>query len=475
MAIIEYIGYPKDHWKFNRYVWSLIIFWLLLPVIIKFISYLSYLKYKRNKSKNKSEKELNGVTLIVLGDLNHSPRMKYHTESFLSLGYEVNICGYLNGELKLKNDKNREIEIFPIEIISNEFKLPYLLFIIFKIFKQTYQLIKMTNFAIDENTKFVFIQNPPSLPILAIVLMNKLMYHPQIKICVDWHNLNWSILNLKYKNESHFVVKLMKKYESWFAKLVDVNITVTRQLGNYLVESFKVDPSTIIPFYDRPKNELFSPLNDQNELKEIISENLNLFNGYDQVNDRILVSSTSFTPDEDFKVLINSLKELDGKISGSKNKIWMIVTGKGPLQNEFKKMVEDYNWTNVEIKNVWLPIEQYPKVLKIADLGISLHYSSSGLDLPMKIVDLFGSGVPALTLNFSVISELVKNNQNGLIMNDNDDFKEMADKIYNVLFHDKELYLKIKQGALAESAKGWDEEWDSKLKPLFKLSEWCVT
>ncbi|GMG56270.1 unnamed protein product [Ambrosiozyma monospora] len=89
----------------------------------------------------------------------------------------------------------------------------------------------------------------------------------------------------------------------------------------------------------------------------------------------------------------------------------------------------------------------------------------------MKIVDLFGAGTPVISLGFDSIDELVKQGENGLIMKDNKNAQEMADKIYDVLFDDRSKYLKIKQGALKESETRWDDEWDKKLWPEFSLKD----
>lgn len=109
------------------------------------------------------------------------------------------------------------------------------------------------------------------------------------------------------------------------------------------------------------------------------------------------------------------------KVATSLPKILVVVTGKGPLKAKYMADVDclQRDWKWVRFISLWLEAEDYPIFLGLfclfplfevivqrkspgsADLGVSLHSSSSSLDLPMKIVDMFGCGLPVCALDFA--------------------------------------------------------------------------
>jgi beta-1,4-mannosyltransferase len=142
----------------------------------------------------------------------------------------------------------------------------------------------------------------------------------------------------------------------------------------------------------------------------------------------VLVSSTSWTEDEDFSILLDALSIYEQRARtahGRLPRVLMFVTGKGPLRELYMRKARSMQdregdpWQWVHIISTWLEPGDYPLLLGkflltsrhssiesaldtgSADLGISLHSSSSALDLPMKIVDMFGCGVPVCALDFA--------------------------------------------------------------------------
>ncbi|KAK9809359.1 hypothetical protein WJX73_008651 [Symbiochloris irregularis] len=132
----------------------------------------------------------------------------------------------------------------------------------------------------------------------------------------------------------------------------------------------------------------------------------------------VVVSSTSWTPDEDFGILLEAAKLYDARARRKGSKLpalLLIVTGKGPQKAMYQAAMEELDLRHVAFRTLWLEPEDYPVLLGACDAGVSLHTSSSGLDLPMKVVDMFGSGLPVCAASYSCIDELVSEYRNGLL------------------------------------------------------------
>ncbi|KAF6012724.1 hypothetical protein HII12_002246 [Brettanomyces bruxellensis] len=448
------------------------IVWVIIPFFFYyFVASLTYWLGIRRKRLRLSGKDADEAVVIVLGDLGRSPRITYQARSLVEHGFLVNVCGYIESALP-SFLYDEDIELNEISVIRNTRHLPYALFAASKAISQIFELVGVLTRVITDRTKYVLIQNPPCFPLLAILVLLKLTICPHIKLVIDWHNFNYTILNLRYQNERHPLVKFLKAYERCLgAKYTDLNLTVTDAMRKFLIGKFGFPSKKVITLHDRPA-EKFRPLSGRAEFRDIQANHAEIFAGtkFDSTKDKILITATSFTADEDFNVLVDGLIALDDLLEEekAKPKVLMIVTGKGPLKNAFLKRTAAHNWSHVTIKSVWLSDEEYPKVLRIADLGISLHYSSSGLDLPMKIVDLFGSGVPVLSMGYPVIHELVHEGQNGVCMSDNKSGEEMGQKLNRILFCEPEVMGKLKSGAVHESSVKWNDEWEAKLGQIMR-------
>lgn len=99
------------------------------------------------------------------------------------------------------------------------------------------------------------------------------------------------------------------------------------------------------------------------------------------------------------------------------------------MKIEFLSQVAKLELQRIRIRTVWLAAADYPKLLGCADIGISLHTSSSGLDLPMKVVDMFGCGLPVCAVDFRCLEELVQDGQNGHVFDTPDGLAEKIEKL----------------------------------------------
>ncbi len=208
------------------------------------------------------------MIVIVLGDTGRSPRMQYHSMSIANMDIveKVTIVGN-SGEKCPKqiseNPKIRDVRIDPVNIPSLK-KIPLLhagihiftyLFIftnILEVCKGLLFLYRLFTLLVSMgHIDLIVIQNPPSTP--AVIASWILSVFSKSVICLDWHNLGYS-LYLDQHNESSRIVKLAKFLEKHVSKLCHKHICVSRTMQKWLGDNFSISCSVL---YDRPPKSVF--------------------------------------------------------------------------------------------------------------------------------------------------------------------------------------------------------------------------
>ena len=319
----------------------------------------------------------------------------------------------------------------------------------------------------------MLVQNPPSIPTLAVASL--VCFIRNTALVIDWHNFGYSILALKLGN-SHPLVKISALYERVFAKAARHHFTVTHAMARVLKNSYGITAQTL---HDRP-GPMFRPI-DAQERRAFLSrlpetaQYAQDLTASPKTPWKLIVSSTSWTADEDFSILLDALCAYSAQVTAKPGlpNILAIITGKGPQKEHYLAKIRALNQEkkllNVVIQTAWLTPEDYATLLAAADLGVSLHTSSSGVDLPMKVVDMFGAGLPVVGWGkFEAWPELVKEDVNGKGFQSS---QQLAEQLLSFFGEKAELLQTLKKGAVDESKNRWDDEWNRVGGKLFRLVE----
>lgn len=314
-------------------------------------------------------------------------------------------------------------------------------------------------------------QNPPSIPSLAIASL--VCFLRNTSLIIDWHNFGYSILALKL-GTGHPLTQLSKWYEKTFCKYATAHICVTQVMVSVLKKDFALK-APLLPLHDRPASH-FQPIPDSHAKREFLvslPEAQSVRECLESGNVQVVVSSTSWTPDEDFSILIDALCQYSELASTTKPylpQVLAIITGKGPQKDMYLEKISRLEAAGrlkkATIRTAWLSVSDYAQLLASASLGVSLHTSSSGIDLPMKVVDMFGAGLPVAGWSrFEAWPELVTEGVNGMGFGSSG---ELSAILVDLLGNPNKLE-KLRAGAERESSRRWDDEWDPVAGKLLRL------
>ena len=304
----------------------------------------------------------------------------------------------------------------------------------------------------------ILVQNPPSTPTLAVSWLVARMRGA--RLVIDWHNLSHTILAVPL-GDQHRAVRALARSERRWGRRADGHLAVSRALADWLQREWKIKATVL---YDRPAGFLAkSPLEVSNELWQRLARDHHL--GPRRIP--LVVCPTSWTPDEDFDLLLEALERAErarvaahGSGDGQSPDLAVILTGRGQLKTDFERRLSRRDFKRLAVRTAWLEPNDYPVIVGMADAGLCLHQSSSGLDLPMKLADFRGVGVPVCAYDYApVLNEAITPGQEGITFRDPGELSAVLLALASGELTSVPKFAAARSWLAAHPAARWNEEW----------------
>jgi beta-1,4-mannosyltransferase len=395
--------------------------------------------------------------------------MQYHARALAACGVEIDLVGYTGTPVPRAIEDEPRIHLHRLAPstlrISRASGIEYAFSAVIDAARLAFRLWRTLRRL--PRPDLVLLQNPPAFPTVAVAWF--CLRKRGVRFVIDWHNLGYTMLRLRL-GRWHPAVRLARWYERRDARLVEANLCVSRGMAAFLASRFGVSNARVL--YDRPAS-VFVPLGriERERFRQGLFGRL----GVRLSAAGFIVCPTSWTDDEDFDVVIEAVAQLEDRIRGweaaAANRrfpdLVILVTGDGARRLQFERRFAGLPARRVQLRTRWLDPDEYPRVVGSADLGLCLHRSSSGLDIPMKIADLFGAGVPVCALDYGAcLAERVRHGENGLLFATGRQLGELLFDLFQGFPGDSAMLDRLRGGARRAADLTWDQGWAREAKDV---------
>ena len=396
--------------------------------------------------------------------------MQYHAHALAAQGVDVDLVGFEGTPLPRAIADEPRIAVHRLSPSTlrrrtGRVGLAYAVIALFDAARTAFRLWRTLRKL--KRPDLVLTQNPPAFPTLVVTWFS--LRRKGVRFVIDWHNLGFTLLRLRL-GRWHPAVRLARWFERRDARRVEANLCVSRGLAAFLESRFGVTQAHVL--YDRPAS-VFMPIDrlERELFRQALFGRLGLRGGVVG----FIVCPTSWTEDEDFDVIIEAVPRLEERIRGWEaagagrrfTDLVILVTGDGARRAEFERRFAGLPARRIQLRARWLEPEDYPRVVGSADLGLCLHRSSSGLDIPMKVADLFGAGVPVCALDYGAcLAERVRHGDNGLLFSKAVQLADVLFDLFETFPADQKLLDRLRAGARKSARPTWEEGWMREAKPV---------
>jgi beta-1,4-mannosyltransferase len=359
------------------------------------------------------------VAVVVMGDIARSPRMLNHARELAANGFAPVLIGY------------REREFEPpagvrVAALDGGRSAPRersaLLFAITAGSRMSQLFFALLGTLLREKPEVILVQNPPSFPtLLAAALAGKWL---RAKVIVDWHNYGFSLLALRL-GDRHWLVRLARWYEFRAGRGAGAHLCVSDAMRADLLR-YGIVAKVL---YDRPL-----------ALRAHNSDTARI----------VAICPAGWTADEDIELLLAALHLLRD------SSLTVYITGEGMKRKELEPELQVLRASGVLVDTGFLPEDDYWSLISRADLGLSLHRSSSGLDLAMKVVDLFSASMPVCALDYGgSIPEQIEEGVTGFLFHTAQDLAQLLQRLAAA----PETLASMRLAIGDRWTASWHEEW----------------
>ncbi|MEO8677762.1 MAG: glycosyltransferase [Vicinamibacterales bacterium] len=313
----------------------------------------------------------------------------------------------------------------------------------------------------------ILIQNPPAVPTMVVAwLVARLR---GARLIIDWHNLSHTIAAVRL-GDTHRAVRALARSERRWSKRADGHLAVSQALANWLSREYGARATVL---YDRP---LRSFERASAEARLALWTKLAAQGALPESPVPLAVCPTSWTPDEDFDLLLEAIERAERTLGGGKPsglpeapaQLCILLTGRGALRENFEARLSKRNFSAIRVRTGWVEPADYPVLVSMADLGLCLHQSSSGLDLPMKLADFRGPGVPVAAFDYApVLGEALTIAHEGVTFKDPGQLAHLLVALAAGSADHGSPLTRSREWLASHPAPRWEDQWQSVAAPMF--------
>jgi beta-1,4-mannosyltransferase len=388
------------------------------------------------------------AAVIVLSDLGHNPRMQRHARAWANVA-DVDLIGLHGSALEPGVEGTPRLSIHRLKDGSGagRSRKSVSRFVFASAFRALGHAVSAFRSLMRlPKPDVILVGNPPAVPALGVCwLVARLR---GARLVIDWQDLSHRRAAAQL-GESHRLVRSIARSERRWARRAHAHVAASQALADWLRREYRV-PAAVV--YDRPMR--------STPARSIAPAPIG------DAGVPLAVCPTTWGADEDFDLLLEALERTDRTLSKGPQtgRLSVLLTGRGEFRGAFETRLARRQFTHVSVRVA--EVDSHAAIER-ADVGLCLHQSASGLDLPIVLSDLRAAGVPVCAYDYApVLTEVLTNGREGVRFGEPGELMTLLVSVATRDTSTESPLARSRAWLAANPAETWEEHWHRAMGPV---------